>query len=84
MMSDTLPPRVLRARMQLMLAHPYLAAALARLPIVNGADFGWCRTMATDGYYIYVNFSSRDIYRFCLQAIESIGLTREDWVVETA
>ncbi|HYT88896.1 MAG TPA: VWA-like domain-containing protein [Gemmataceae bacterium] len=54
-MSDTLPPRVLRARMQLMLAHPYLAAALARLPIVNGADFGWCRTMATDGYYIYVN-----------------------------
>ncbi len=37
-----------------------------------------------NGYYIYVNFSSRDIYRFCLQAIESIGLTREDWVVETA
>jgi hypothetical protein len=37
-----------------------------------------------NGYYIYVNFSSKDIYRFCSQAIESIGLTKEDWVVETA
>jgi hypothetical protein len=36
-----------------------------------------------NGYYIYVNFSSRDIYRFCLQAIESIGLSEEDWMVET-
>jgi predicted metal-dependent peptidase len=41
--------------MQLMLAHPYLACALARLPVVNAAEMGWCRTMATDGYYIYVN-----------------------------
>jgi predicted metal-dependent peptidase len=54
-MSQPLPERVLRARMQLMLAHPYLAAALAHLPLVNGEDLGWCRTMATDGYYIYVN-----------------------------
>lgn len=54
-MSTQLPARVLRARMQLMLAHPYLASALARLPVVNAAEFGWCRTMATDGYYIYVN-----------------------------
>src|SRR5262249_45800459 len=30
-------------------------AALARLPVVNAAELGWCRTMATDGFYIYVN-----------------------------
>ncbi|MCI0458308.1 MAG: VWA-like domain-containing protein [Gemmataceae bacterium] len=54
-MSTPLPPRVLRARMQLMLSHPYLASALARLPVVNAAGLGWCETMATDGYYIYVN-----------------------------
>jgi predicted metal-dependent peptidase len=54
-MSTPLPPRVLKARLQLMLVHPYLASALARLPVVNAADLGWCRTMATDGYYIYVN-----------------------------
>jgi predicted metal-dependent peptidase len=38
-----------------MLAHPYLACALARLPVVDAGDRGWCPTMATDGYYIYVN-----------------------------
>ena len=54
-MTAPLPPRVLRARLGLMLGHPYLAAALARLPVVNAAGFGWCDTMATDGYYIYVN-----------------------------
>jgi predicted metal-dependent peptidase len=69
-MSQPLPARVLRARMQLMLAHPYLAAALAHLPIVNGIDLGWCRTMATDGYYIYVN------PRFCegLTEVEIMGV----------
>jgi predicted metal-dependent peptidase len=41
--------------MQLMLSHPYLASALARLPVVNAAGLGWCDTMATDGHYIYVN-----------------------------
>jgi predicted metal-dependent peptidase len=46
---------VLRARLQLMLAHPYLASALARLPLVNAADMPWCKTMATDGYNIFVN-----------------------------
>jgi predicted metal-dependent peptidase len=54
-MNPPLPQRVLRARMQLMLLHPYLAGALARLPVVNAAEMPWCRTMATDGYYIYVN-----------------------------
>jgi len=50
-----LTPRILRARMQLMLLHPYLAAALARLPVVNATSLGWCETMVTDGYYIYVS-----------------------------
>src|SRR5262249_19889013 len=54
-MTQELTPRILRARMQLMLVHPYLAAALARLPVVNAAGLEWCDTMATDGYYIYVN-----------------------------
>jgi predicted metal-dependent peptidase len=54
-MSDALPPKVLRARLQLMLRHPYLAAALARLPVVNADELGWCETMATDGYTIYFN-----------------------------
>ena len=38
-----------------MLRHPYLASAVARLPVINARDMGWCETMATDGYYIYVN-----------------------------
>jgi Protein of unknown function (DUF1524) len=37
-----------------------------------------------NGYYIYVKFSAKDIYRFCSQAIASIGLSKEDWMVETA
>jgi hypothetical protein len=54
-----LPPRIMRSRLQLMLNHPYLAAALARLPVVNAAELGWCETMATDGYHIFVNPDSR-------------------------
>jgi predicted metal-dependent peptidase len=38
-----------------MLRHPYLASAVARLPVVNASGMDWCQTMATDGYYIYVN-----------------------------
>ena len=38
-----------------MLRHPYLANAVARLPVVNASDLDWCTTMATDGYYIYVD-----------------------------
>lgn len=53
-----------RSRLQLMLRHPYLANAVARLPVVNAGDAEWCRTMATDGYYIYVNPS------FCEQLNE--------------
>jgi transcription termination factor NusA len=36
-----------------------------------------------NGFYIYVNLSAKNIHRFCTQAIESIGLSKEDWIVET-
>jgi uncharacterized protein with ParB-like and HNH nuclease domain len=35
-----------------------------------------------NGYSIEVNMSSKDVYKFCIQAIESIGLSGEDWFVE--
>lgn len=34
-----------------------------------------------NGMYIEVNLSARDIYRFCTQAIELIGLADTDWSV---
>lgn len=52
---NDLPPHVVRARLQLMLGHPFLASALARLPLINAAAIPWCKTMATDGYNIFVN-----------------------------
>ncbi len=36
-----------------------------------------------NGYYIEVNLSAKDIYRFCTQAIETVGLSSHDWVVES-
>jgi predicted metal-dependent peptidase len=53
--SNTLPQSFTRARLQLMLRHPFLAAATARYPIVDATEKPWCDTMATDGYYIYVD-----------------------------
>jgi predicted metal-dependent peptidase len=53
--SKTLPESFTRARLQLMLRHPFLAAATARYPIVDATEKPWCDTMATDGYYIYVD-----------------------------
>jgi predicted metal-dependent peptidase len=50
-----LPPKAIKARLQLMLQFPFLAAAVVRLPVVNAGAMSWCRTMATDGYFIYVN-----------------------------
>lgn len=47
--------RLLKARLQLMLNEPYLASAIARLPIVDATDKRWCELIATDGYYIYYN-----------------------------
>ena len=54
-MNEDLPREVMQARVQLMLGEPYLASAIARLPVINADGLGWCDTMATDGYYIYVN-----------------------------
>jgi predicted metal-dependent peptidase len=45
--------RVRRARLQLMLRHPFLAGATARLPLVEVEPDGWCGTAATDGFRIY-------------------------------
>ncbi len=47
--------RVRRARLQLMLRHPFLAGATARLPLVEVEEGGWCGTAATDGYRIFWN-----------------------------
>lgn len=54
-MSRELPQHITQARIKLMLGQPYLASAVARFPVVNAADAEWCDTLATDGYYIYVN-----------------------------
>ena len=37
----------------------------------------------SNGFYVYVNLSAKSIYQFCTQAIESVGLSVEDWHVET-
>jgi hypothetical protein len=34
-------------------------------------------------YFIETNLSARNIYRFCIQTIETVGLSVEDWIVET-
>ena len=35
------------------------------------------------GYFIEINLSAQNIYRFCVQALETVGLSVEDWIVET-
>lgn len=47
--------KVSRARLQLMLRNPYLAGAIARLPMKEAEGRAWCPTMATDGYNIFWN-----------------------------
>ncbi len=54
-MTSSLPPRVLRARLQLMLQHPYLASACVRFPLTLASEAEGVSTLATDGYRIYVN-----------------------------
>ena len=51
--------RVSRARIQLMLNNPYLAAAAARLRF-REIEEAWCPTMATDGFNIFVNLQFVD------------------------
>lgn len=47
--------RVLRARIRLALAQPFLASALMRLPVREAPDTSWCPTAATDGYHLFYN-----------------------------
>ena len=44
---------VLKARIALSLRQPFLASAIMRLPIKDATVYGWCKTMATDGYHIF-------------------------------
>ena len=59
-----------------MLEHPYLAAAVARLPLIDATGRSWCDTLATDGYAIYVNtqFTSplRDVHLMFVIAHELV------------
>jgi predicted metal-dependent peptidase len=54
-MSEELPRKIVQARIKLMLEQSYLASAVARFPVINAGAMSWCDTLATDGYYIYVN-----------------------------
>lgn len=65
---------------------PELFEALAKqYPSFISSDSGRFRRnyKLTNGFYVYINLSAKSIYRFCSQAIESIGLSSEDWNVET-
>lgn len=65
---------------------PDLFESLAKqYPNFISADSGRFRRnyKLTNGFYVYVNLSAKNIYRFCTQAIESIGLSADDWTVET-
>lgn len=53
-MTGSLPAKVSRGRIQLMLRHSYLAAAAARLKF-RMVDEDWCPTMATDGFNIFIS-----------------------------
>ena len=47
--------RLTRARVRLALSHPFLAAAVMRLPLRSASQQDWCATAATDGYHIFYN-----------------------------
>ena len=55
MTTTNLNDRLVRARVRLALAHPFLATALMRLPLCEVVGQGWCATAATDGYHIFYN-----------------------------
>ncbi len=52
---DAVRQRVLRARIRLTLAQPFLASAVMRLPVLDVSGLSWCDTAATDGYHIFYN-----------------------------
>ena len=47
----------------------------------NSENFREVRKL-NNGVFFEVNLSSKDIYRFCTQAIEAIDLTEDEWKVE--
>jgi predicted metal-dependent peptidase len=53
-MTRDVPGELLRARLQLMLRHPYLASATAALNFL-AVRAAWCPTMATDGFNVFVS-----------------------------
>ena len=59
-MMEKIPPNISRIQLQLMLNQPYLASAVARLPLIPVNNSDHVPTMATDGYHIFVNPSFCD------------------------
>lgn len=68
-MNTKLPVSISRARIQLMLKHNYLASAAAHLKFYCTEE-SWCKTMATDGFNIFVN----EIFVKTLNEEEIIGV----------
>ena len=52
-LSDSVEQRLLKARIGLSLQHPFLSAAVMRLPIKDATEMPWCQTMSTDGYHVF-------------------------------
>ena len=59
-MMEKIPSNISRIQLQLMLNEPYLASAVARLPLISVNNSDHVPTMATDGYHIFVNPSFCD------------------------
>lgn len=36
-----------------------------------------------NNYYFEVNLSAKNIQQFCIQILNAVGLTSDDWIVET-
>jgi uncharacterized protein with ParB-like and HNH nuclease domain len=51
--------------------------------VSNDAERFKRKVQLNNGYYVDTYLSAKSIYRFCEQAVETIGLTRDDWIVET-
>jgi hypothetical protein len=51
---------------------------------INPVDTGFRSSRKlSNGYFVEVNLSAKSIHRFCLQVLESAGLAKDDWIVET-
>jgi predicted metal-dependent peptidase len=57
---EKIPSNISRIQLQLMLNQPYLASAVARLPLIPVNNPDHVPTMSTDGYHIFVNPSFCD------------------------